>query len=115
MDRSPAPGGIRITQRLSRRAGRRECGRSEKRRRRWRIPRVRPADRPPYREGSVSGQLESRHFFRTRDTVQHVDGYFGTVMEAQALFATILWDDQRHEEIDQFDPRVAVFERAEAS
>lgn len=63
----------------------------------------------------MSGQLESRHFFRTRDTVQHVDGRFGTVVEAQALYATIRWDDGRDEEVDQFDPRVAVFERAEGS
>jgi hypothetical protein len=62
---------------------------------------------------SVSGQLESRHFFRTKDTVQHVDGFNGTVIESRALYATIRWDDDRHEEIDQFDPRVVVLERAE--
>lgn len=62
----------------------------------------------------MSAQLESRHFFRVRDTVQHLDGQIGTVVEGQALYATILWGDGRREEIDQFDSRVMVLERAES-
>jgi hypothetical protein len=62
----------------------------------------------------VSGQLESRHFFRMRDTVQHIDGTFGTVADVQTLYATVVWDDGRREEIDQFDPRVEVIQRAES-
>jgi len=60
----------------------------------------------------MSGQLESRHFFRIRDTVQHMDGRFGRVSDAQALYATIIWDDGGQQELDQFDPRVEVYERA---
>ncbi len=63
----------------------------------------------------MSGQLESRHFFRTGDTVEHLDGRFGRVVEAQALYATVAWDGSTHEEIDQFDPRVSVVERAGAA
>ncbi|HET8656321.1 MAG TPA: hypothetical protein VFL93_12445 [Longimicrobiaceae bacterium] len=61
----------------------------------------------------MSLQLESRHFFRARDVVQHRDGRFGTVLEERALFAVIDWDDGLREEVDQFDPRVLVVERAE--
>jgi hypothetical protein len=60
----------------------------------------------------VTGQLESRHFFRMRDTVQHFDGTPGMVVDAQTLYATVVWDDGRREEIDQFDPRVEVIQRA---
>jgi hypothetical protein len=60
----------------------------------------------------VSGQLESRHFFRMRDTVQHIDGTFGTVVEFQTLYASVVWDDGRREEIEQFDPRVEVIQWA---
>ena len=62
----------------------------------------------------MSEQLESRHFFKVRDTVQHLDGYIGTVVEELALYATIVWTDGRREEIEQFDPLVAVIERAES-
>jgi hypothetical protein len=64
-------------------------------------------------EACVSGQLESRHFFRERDTVQHRSGTFGTVVSGQSLYATIDWADGRREEVDQFDPAVMVVERAE--
>jgi hypothetical protein len=64
-------------------------------------------------EARVSVQLESRHFFRVRDRVQHLDGLFGTVVDSQALYATIDWSDGRREEVDQFDPRVVVVDRAE--
>jgi hypothetical protein len=63
----------------------------------------------------VSIQLESRHYFMVRDTVQHLDGYLGTVVEGYALYATVLWDDGRKEEVDQFDPLVFVVERAESA
>lgn len=61
----------------------------------------------------MSGQLESRHFFRDRDTVQHIDGFMGTVESGHALYATITWIDGRREEVEQFDPSVVVIERAE--
>lgn len=60
----------------------------------------------------MSSQLESRHFFRTGDTVQHRSGPLGEVADSHALFALICWTDGRHEEIEQFDPRVLVLERA---
>jgi hypothetical protein len=62
----------------------------------------------------VSRQLESRHYFRARDTVQHRDGDTGTVVEGYALYATVAWSDGRREEVDQFDPFVFVIERAES-
>lgn len=61
----------------------------------------------------MSGQLESRHFFRERDTVQDLAGRMGTVVNGFALYATVEWTDGRAEEIDQFDPSVVVIERAE--
>ena len=62
----------------------------------------------------MSGQLESRHFYRTRDRVQHLDGMMGTVLEGHALYALLQWDDGRSQEVDQFDPRIAVTDRSEA-
>ena len=62
----------------------------------------------------MSIQLESRHFFRARDTVQHLDGQLGTVVEGHALYATVTWSDGRQEEVDQFDPAVFVVERADS-
>ena len=61
----------------------------------------------------MTAQLDSRHFFRARDTVQHLDGYVGTVVEQLALFAIVLWTDGTRQEIEQFDSRIAVVERAE--
>lgn len=63
----------------------------------------------------MSGQLESRHFFRARDTVQARDGLTGEVMEGWALYALIRWMDGREQEVDQFDPAVEVLQRAESS
>ena len=60
----------------------------------------------------MSTQLESRHFLKTGDAVQHVGGRTGTVLEAYALYAVVRWDDGRQEEVDQLDPRVFVTERA---
>lgn len=60
----------------------------------------------------MTAQLESRHFFRAQDTVEHRDGRIGTVLDAYALFATVHWRDGRRDEIDQFDPTVVVIERA---
>lgn len=61
----------------------------------------------------MSVQLESRHFFRMKDTVQHRDGLFGTVVDGQALYATVLWSDGHRQEVDQFDPHIVVVTRAE--
>jgi hypothetical protein len=69
-----------------------------------------PIDPAPGR--SVSTQLESRHFLKTGDTVQHVAGRTGTVLEAFALYAVVRWEEGRDEEVDQLDPRVFVTERA---
>ena len=60
----------------------------------------------------MSLQLESRHFFRTGDLVQHRGGALGEVADAQTLYATIRWADGEMQEVDQFDPAVIVLERA---
>lgn len=60
----------------------------------------------------MSVQLESRHFFMARDTVQHLSGRVGTVVESLALYAVIRWEDGREEEVDQLDPSITVVERA---
>jgi len=60
----------------------------------------------------VSTQLESRHFLKQGDTVQHVGGRAGTVLEAYALYAVVRWEDGGREEVDQLDPAVSVLERA---
>jgi hypothetical protein len=62
----------------------------------------------------VSHQLESRHYFMARDVVRHVNGADGEVLEGGALYARIRWLDGREEEVDQFDPAIAVIERAGA-
>lgn len=63
----------------------------------------------------MSVQLESRHFFRARDTVQDRSGHLGTVVEGFALYAIIDWNDGRREEVDQFDSLVVVVERSESA
>lgn len=60
----------------------------------------------------MSEQLESRHFLKTGDAVQHLGGHTGTVVEAFALYAVVRWEDGRQEEVDQLDPRIFVTERA---
>ena len=60
----------------------------------------------------MSTQQESRHFLLTGDTVQHVGGATGAVVESRALYAVVRWDDGRQEEVDQLDPSVFVVERA---
>ncbi len=60
----------------------------------------------------MSGQLESNHFFRMGDAVRGMDGRTGKVGDAGSLFAIILWSDGEEAEVDQFDPRVIVIERA---
>lgn len=60
----------------------------------------------------MSTQLESRHFYHTGDTVEHVGGGVGEVVEGFALFAVVRWDDGRQEEVDQLDPAIWVLERA---
>jgi len=57
----------------------------------------------------------SRHFFQARDMVQDRDGRMGTVVEVQSLYATVVWEDGGREEVDQFDPRVLVIQRADAA
>jgi hypothetical protein len=61
----------------------------------------------------VSGQLESRHFLKSGDTVQHLTGLLGTVSDSFALYAVVEWDDGRREEVEQLDPTVIVLERGE--
>ncbi|MEX2572008.1 MAG: hypothetical protein WD737_11975 [Gemmatimonadota bacterium] len=61
----------------------------------------------------MSGQLESPHFFQTGDTVRAIDGSLGTVVEGESLYALIEWRTGAREELDQFDPRVLVVQRAE--
>jgi hypothetical protein len=56
--------------------------------------------------------MESRHFLRVSDTVQDRTGNVGRVVEGSTLYATVEWNDGRSEELDQFDPRVTVIERA---
>ena len=60
----------------------------------------------------MSTQLESRHFLKAGDAVQHVGGRVGTVVEAFALYAVVRWEEGGDEEVDQLDPRVFVTERA---
>jgi hypothetical protein len=60
----------------------------------------------------VSTQLESRHFLKTGDAVQHIGGRAGVVLESYALYAVIRWDDGRQDEVDQLDPTVSVTARA---
>lgn len=57
--------------------------------------------------------MESRHFLKSGDAVEHVDGRPGTVTDSFALYAVVRWDDGREEEVDQLDPRVSVTLRAE--
>lgn len=66
-------------------------------------------------EARVSAQLESRHFFQEGDVVQDRDGRTGTVAEVLSLYATVAWEDGAREEVDQFDPRVLVIQRADAA
>jgi hypothetical protein len=58
--------------------------------------------------------MESRHYFRVRDQVRHLDGSVGMVVERFSLYATVQWSDGRRQEVDQFDPLVVVVERAES-
>lgn len=60
----------------------------------------------------MSTQQESRHFLKVGDTVQHVGGIPGVVLESFALYAVVRWEDGRQEEVDQLDPTVSVTERA---
>lgn len=73
-----------------------------------------PAAETRVQGDKVSGQLESRHYFKANDTVQHSRGEVGTVVGGYALYATIAWSDGRTEEVDQFDPLVVVIQRAGA-
>jgi hypothetical protein len=61
----------------------------------------------------MSGQLESAHFFCAGDVVQALDGRTGVIVEAWTHYAVIEWSDGRRQELDQFDPRVTVVQRAE--
>lgn len=59
--------------------------------------------------------MESRHFFKLGDTVEDIGGNTGWVTEASALYALVEWRDGRRVEVDQFDSRVSVIERAPES
>ena len=61
----------------------------------------------------MSGQLDSQHFFRTGDTVRDPVGRLGKVVEGRALYALVEWDTGGAEEVDQFDSRFVVIQRAE--
>jgi hypothetical protein len=63
-------------------------------------------------EALVSLQTESRHFLKVNDTVLEVGGETGRVVDASALYALVQWRDGRRQEVEQFDPRIAVVERA---
>lgn len=60
----------------------------------------------------MSVQLESRHYYKHRDVVQHLTGRVGEVLEERALYAVVRWEDGRQEEVDQLDPTIVVVERA---
>jgi hypothetical protein len=60
----------------------------------------------------VSTQLESRHFYRSGDVVERLNGALGTVVESYALWAVISWEGGAQEEVDQLDPTISVLERA---
>jgi ribosomal 30S subunit maturation factor RimM len=66
-------------------------------------------------EARLSSQLESRHFFKTRDIVQDRDGRIGQVVSGWSLYAVVAWTDGGTEEIDQFDPGVEVLTRGESA
>jgi hypothetical protein len=76
--------------------------------------RLASATGPSSAQDAVAGQLESQHFFRTGDTIRDADGHAGLVLDGWALHASVLWDDGRRQEIEQFDPRVTVVTRAAA-
>jgi hypothetical protein len=63
-------------------------------------------------EASVSLQMESRHYLKVNDTVQDLAGRVGRVVESFALYARVEWNGGRQEEVDQFDPRIEVIDRA---
>jgi hypothetical protein len=56
----------------------------------------------------MSGQAESRHFFRVHDSVEDPDGRGGVVVRGSALYATVRWRDGEEQELEQFDARVVV-------
>lgn len=56
-------------------------------------------------------QLESHHFFREDDHVEHVDGRQGRVVESYSLFAVIEWEWGPREEVEQFTAEITVVER----
>lgn len=62
----------------------------------------------------VTGQLDSPHFFRAGDVVQRTDGLGGRIAASRALYAEVIWDDGRHQEVDQFDPDLFVVSRAQS-
>lgn len=59
----------------------------------------------------MSSQLESHHFFRLNDRVEHLDGRQGFIVEAFSLYAVVDWGWGVREEIEQFVPDVFVIER----
>jgi hypothetical protein len=59
----------------------------------------------------MSGQAESRHFFRIHDIVEDPDGAEGVVVASSALYAVVRWSNGMEDEIDQFEPSVLVVMR----
>ena len=60
----------------------------------------------------MSLQMESRHFLKVDDTVEDLSGNVGRVTESFALYAVVAWRDGRRQEVDQFEPRIWVVQRA---
>jgi hypothetical protein len=59
----------------------------------------------------MTGQLESRHFFRAGDLVRSIDGRPGVVAEAWTHSVVIEWSDGARTDVEQFDETVVVEER----
>ena len=59
----------------------------------------------------MTGQLESRHFFRAGDLVRSLDGRTGQVIEAWTLYVVVEWSDGGRGDVEQFDETVFVEER----
>jgi hypothetical protein len=60
----------------------------------------------------VTAQIESVHYYRSGDTVRRRDGRSGVVTEGRTLYAIVTWDDGASEEVNQFDPSIAVETRS---
>ncbi len=59
----------------------------------------------------MTGQLESRHFYRVGDLLRSIEGNTGRVVEAWTHHVIVEWNDGRRVEVEQFDETVSVEER----